>query len=347
MEGGYSITRRRFSRTRRLFTLEYKNLTQTDKDLLTTFFDDTTDGGGGIFDWIEPASTTVVVVRFTKPPIFSLDFFGDEYRYSTNIELQEHIMPGIPSVAAAAAGGGITYDGDYKIHTFLYGNQPEDFIVTVGGDVEVLVVAAGGGGTGNRSGGGGAGGLLYNAAYAVTSKIYPIVVGAGVIGANGEDSSFDGLTAVGGGKSQTNGGSGGGKNYVGSGIGEGIPDQGHDGGLSSDNYSGGGGGGAGEAGHDAVLNLGGEGGIGVEYPQFASVGGSPAGWFAGGGGGHTDKDGPSPGGNGGGGAGAISNLSIPAEDGVANTGGGAGGRLFGAADTTGGSGIVIIRYKYK
>jgi len=89
MEGGYSITRRRFSRTRRLFTLEYKNLTQTDKDLLTTFFDDTTDGGGGIFDWIEPASTTVVVVRFTKPPIFSLDFFGDEYRYSTNIELQE------------------------------------------------------------------------------------------------------------------------------------------------------------------------------------------------------------------------------------------------------------------
>jgi hypothetical protein len=25
----------------------------------------------------------------TKPSIFSLDFFGDEYRYSNNIELQE------------------------------------------------------------------------------------------------------------------------------------------------------------------------------------------------------------------------------------------------------------------
>jgi hypothetical protein len=89
MEGGYSITRRRFSRTRRLFTLGYENLVQNDKDLLDTFFDDTIDGGAIAFDWVEPASSTVVVVRFTKPPIFSLDFFGDEYRYSTSIELQE------------------------------------------------------------------------------------------------------------------------------------------------------------------------------------------------------------------------------------------------------------------
>ena len=47
--------------------------------------------------------------------------------------------------STAATGGTITYDGDYKIHTFT---SSGNFVVTSDGDVNVLVIAGGGGGSG-------------------------------------------------------------------------------------------------------------------------------------------------------------------------------------------------------
>lgn len=88
-DGGYQHTRQKYSRRRRKYTISYKNLPQTDKDTLVTFFDTTVSGGATSFNWTHPATSTVVVVRFSGPPIFSLDIYGDEYLYSTDINLEE------------------------------------------------------------------------------------------------------------------------------------------------------------------------------------------------------------------------------------------------------------------
>jgi hypothetical protein len=118
-----------------------------------------------------------------------------------------------------AEGGTVTTDGDYKIHTFTSGSG--SFIITCPGsgsnaNLEVLIVGGGGGGTVGGEGcagddsiyikgpGGGAGGLIY-----VTSSIlagtYPVNVGGGgfiggsIRAGNGGNSSFNYLTAFGGG----------------------------------------------------------------------------------------------------------------------------------------------------
>jgi len=88
-EGGYQHTRQKYSRRRRKFQISYQNLPQVDVDLLTTFFDTTLSGGATAFNWIHPATSTVVVVRFASPPSINLDYYGDEYRYSTEISLEE------------------------------------------------------------------------------------------------------------------------------------------------------------------------------------------------------------------------------------------------------------------
>jgi hypothetical protein len=88
-EEGYQITRRKYSREKRKFTLEYKNLTQTDKDLLTTFFD-TTVGIIKPFSWTNPSTSALHTVTFTRPMSFNLDSYGGGgYKYSTTVELQE------------------------------------------------------------------------------------------------------------------------------------------------------------------------------------------------------------------------------------------------------------------
>lgn len=100
-----------------------------------------------------------------------------------------------------ATGGTITYDGDYRIHTFT---TDDSFVITNLGTpenstLELLVVAGGGGGGGNLSdssdsnyhgAGGGAGGLFYTASFAITSSSsIPVVVGDG--GAKGAESSYN------------------------------------------------------------------------------------------------------------------------------------------------------------
>jgi hypothetical protein len=262
----------------------------------------------------------------------------------------------------SATGGTITTCGNFKIHTFT---GPGSFIVSCAGntlgsnEVDYLVVA-GGGGTGN--GGGGAGG--YRTSFPGGTKIstpattYPITVGGGGTASpgytNGSPSIFSTITSAGGGYaglSCTANGNPGGSGGGGSGLtnltaGTGntppvSPPQGNNGGAgivgTSGNRPGGGGGGAGAVGAAGTPGQGGPGGAG----SANSITGSSVTYAGGGGGGTFSQAGTGgTGGVGGGGTGGSAGGAGTA--GTVNTGGGGGGN-----STAGGSGIVVIRYKFQ
>ena len=210
----------------------------------------------------------------------------------------------------------------------------------------------------------------------VTATPYPIQVGGGgasdnsppyTDGTQGTSSIFSTITAAGGGAGHRStspggdGGSGGGAGSVsphtpqpgGSGnTPPTTPDQGQDGGASNNSppfYTTGGGGGAGAAGGNGAPADGGTGGAGVT----TSISGTPTA-YAGGGGGGSDNGGggAGAGGTGGGGTGGSgpSGGNTVATSGGCNTGGGAGGSSGGGPGVqagVGGSGIVIIRYRFQ
>ena len=273
--------------------------------------------------------------------------------------------------SSISLGGGTVTDVDgYRIHTFT---ADANLIVPSGGErvIEVLVVGGGGGGGSGLGGGAGAGGLVYTASYAVTNQSYTVTVGGGGAGGagaasgagvKGGNSVFGTVTAIGGGGGSgqtaglpTTGGSGGGSSAQLAGAGAaGTTGQGNAGGdglNASGNYGGGGGGGAGAVGGNGTSTKQGDGGVGLEYSQFASVGGSPAGWFAGGGTGSSYMGGTT--GTGGAGGGANGRITtggnLAGYAGTANTGGGGGAAFYSTGflgGGTGGSGIVIVRYPY-
>ena len=212
-------------------------------------------------------------------------------------------------------------------------------------------------------------------AVTVTATAYPITVGAGGTtqsapncGVSGSNSVFSTITSNGGGggaKGSTvgtaggsGGGSGGGVPGGGTTAGAGntpptTPSQGFPGGLGgggSPNYTGGGGGGATAAGTGGPSSSsGGNGGAGAT----TSIDGTPT-QRAGGGGGSTYSNPGSPGsflgGSGGAGGGGAAQTRVPtwptaAVAGTTNTGSGGGGGQCAAAN--GGSGLVIIRYKFQ
>jgi hypothetical protein len=227
-------------------------------------------------------------------------------------------------------------------------------------NVEVLVVAGGGGGANDRGGGGGGGGLLYSAAQDITLEAYTVTIGAGgSAGANGQDSVFAALTAIGGGAGNSilqnglSGGSGGGAGAnaltTQTNGGAGTSGQGYAGGNGAGKWdfprSSGGGGGGGSVGVGGAKP---NGGTGVS----SSISGASVMYAAGGGGGDAGWDrtsygkgtgGSGIGGNGGGKTAGDKNATA----GATNTGSGGGG---GGSDGTvgaggaGGSGIVIISY---
>jgi len=222
-------------------------------------------------------------------------------------------------------------------------------------DLECLVVAGGGGGGGgNGAGGGGGGGVALSGVASLSAGTHPVVVGLGGQNAssNGENSSFNGTTANGGGFGGTtfgavgnDGGSGGGGRWD-SGIsangvpGHGIAGQGHDGGTGGglfSGYHGGGGGGAGANGVNYNTNgdNGGKGGVGLAN----SISGAEH-YYGGGGSAGSGGDAGTAAVTGGGGAGGGSGHEA-GYAGAVNTGGGGGG---GTSTGVGGSGIVIIRY---
>ena len=218
----------------------------------------------------------------------------------------------------------------------------------------------------------------------VTAQGYPITVGGGGPAANpsssGNNSVFSTITSNGGGKGgdvnpETNaasGGSGGGAVFSARSGGTGntpptSPPQGNTGGNgNSGGYGGGAGGGAAGAGTPGTCFGGfpgaGTGGAGSPIattifgptsPSYGTPGPAPGRYFAGGGGGGTWGNTPSPvgtgglggAGGGGNGAGDITN----AQAGTTNTGGGGGGGSSNPvkANGAGGSGIVVIRYKFQ
>jgi hypothetical protein len=207
----------------------------------------------------------------------------------------------------------------------------------------------------------------------VSVQGYPITVGGGGTAprTSGSNSVFSTITSAGGGggavgcsctnKDGLSGGSGSGSAtgstglIIGS-IGSGntppvAPPQGNNGGLGSSNNStyrsGGGGGGAtvvgtGTPNPTEAANPGGNG-------ATTSISGTPTAYAGGGGGGSSNSPGIGAGGTGGGGTGGFNGNPSPARNATTNTGGGGGGSGGNAPDVAGngGSGIVVIRYKYQ
>ena len=209
----------------------------------------------------------------------------------------------------------------------------------------------------------------------------PITVGAGgSAGSSGNNSIFSSITSTaggfgggGGGLPATNGGPGGsggggggpgGGNPVGA-AGTGntppvSPSQGFSGGSgdTSPPGFGGGGGGAlaiGTVGNGSPQPRGADGGIGAGLPTAFGSNGESCGsfrYYAGGAGAgyYGDAVPGGLGGTGGGGNGGGYNGSVgtPGTAGTTNTGGGGGGEtLCGVGGDAGGSGIVVIRYKFQ
>ena len=236
-------------------------------------------------------------------------------------------------VLPRAFGGTITYDGDYATHTFLTSGT---FSVLTPGKMEITMVGGGSGGRYNNvirylSGGGGGGQVLHYLDEIPAAK-YSVIIGAGgAENQNGGNTYFGSVCASGGyintATSYLDGGVSG-SGYVG---GQGVGAHG---------AAGGGGGASGIGQNSAAGGVGGDGGSGLlNY---------------GGGGGGAARNVPGHGMNGGGDGACGSPPSSPisaATDASANTGGGGGGGLrmdtYSFPAGSGGSGIVIIKYKYK
>lgn len=271
-----------------------------------------------------------------------------------------------PLTASGSSGSTSFPQGGFTNVVFT---APGTLTITGGADyLQYLVVAGGGGspsnGPGGAPGGGGGGGYRTNVpgqgsgggasaesatGVFVSPGTITVEVGAGGTAAQGSPSWFGPsssnklIESIGGGKGARYndgtagpGGSGGGGRKANSGSGNGgsgTPGQGYDGAPGSGSTRGGGGGGAGGTGSGS------NGGIGQRATwvpsSYGTSGPQPGRYFAAGGGGHDTG----VGGNGGGG-----NWGNPGTNGAANTGGGAGGNEPNGNNTTGGSGIVILRF---
>jgi hypothetical protein len=266
-------------------------------------------------------------------------------------------------VVAGGGGGGGNYGGgggaggfrEDKSPTTPYTASPLEGAGTITATVTNFPITVGAGGTG-------AAGTCDGGAQG-SSSIFSSITSAGGGGGGGNPSPA-GVTTGG------SGGGGGSYSPVPYGFGPGSqnagaagntppvsPSQGNTGGfgLKAPNGTGGGGGGGatatgtGSAGPSPVPGYsgsdGGNGGAGAT----TSINATPTA-FAGGGGGATEapSGGKGAGGSGGGGDGRYSPGpgGITAENGTANTGGGGGGG-WSPSIGSGGSGIVIIRYKFQ
>lgn len=283
-----------------------------------------------------------------------------------------------PSPISASGGNQTTAsgftNGGYKYHVFT---SPGALTVSSGNDeIEFLVVAGGGGGGWGNGGGGGAGGLRTNdpgvpGSYRISDAVslspgpYTITVGDGgnsgpdtpQANRKGDNSSIGSLVIASGGggggpaspDSTMDGGSGGGQQGTGAGDSVAATDglapnvQGSAGGTRD-----GGGGGGGASMNDGPIQTNppyqpSSGVAGLNCPAFSSpiihpncpmpsewqtyVG--PNGMYAQGGWGYPNRD-------------SSWNNGSPTYAGIVNTGGGADSNPD--SDTTGGKGIVIIRY---
>ena len=273
------------------------------------------------------------------------------------------------TVSAAPSGGTVTNatigGQGFRIHTFTSDGQ----FTTSGtlSQADVLIVGGGGSAGARHAGGAGAGGVLHITGATITAGTYAADLGDGgatspneTAGQTGQNTTFLGETANGGGRTNAytgscvtqNGGSGGGEsgrhcNLVGSAT-QGNPSQysgtgyGNNGGNTntSNKHFGGGGGGAGGAGQSSTSNSmqTSNGGAGIQI----NIDGNNYYWAGGGGGnGYNNGQGGQAGfgGSGGGGAGGRSGGSNGSGGtGGLNNGQGTSGDVGGAAGANTGSG---------
>jgi hypothetical protein len=224
-----------------------------------------------------------------------------------------------------ASGGSVSTSGGYKYHTF---SSSGTFQVLGSSTMEYLVVGAGGRIRDPNGGGGGAGGFLA-VDKTISAGSYSVTVGSTVTyGDRGENSSFDGSVAIGGGRGSnyngtdaftggSGGGNGGNDNSYSAGA-AGTSGQGFRGGGSYLRAVSGGGGGAGGVGEAAPGQDGANGGPGKVWLngiRYAAGGGGGSGY-----------------GN-----------SVNGSGGSGSENPGAGGTVE-SSYTEGRNGIVIIRY---
>lgn len=244
-------------------------------------------------------------------------------------------------ISATCSGCTVTTNGNFKVATFTTSGS---FTVTSGYEtIHSLVVAGGAGGGGQPSGsGGGAGGYIDTTPGALTGVgTYAVTVGNGGAGGalssggtSGTNSVWNGptvITAIGGGGGGNNGGgstglsggSGGGAQGVSGTAGAGTAGQGNAGGVGAGTSDGGGGGGSSAVGSSGgAPNAGGAG-------TSNSITGTAVTYAAGGVG--------------------CSNTSCSAAGigpGAANSGNG-GGSVFLGTGNVGGSGVVILTWKFQ
>lgn len=264
-------------------------------------------------DLVQPRTFTLIVINGNNK--YSITDSSAPYRITSDI----------------ADGGVITISGQYIIHTF----KSSGALVLTSGTVtgaEALVVGGGGGGgaaAAGYSGGGGAGRFLAANNLSFSGST-PVTVGSGgSAGNNGGSSVLGASSSAGGGAGGTgsvaakSGASGGGGSIglVGGAATAGfIGGPGGSGGLCG-GQPGGGGGAAGSGGVGGSC-IGGGGGAALS----SSITGTQV-WYAGGGAAENGISDPT-----GGGGGSWGNPGVP------NSGGG------GFANTSGGSGVVIVRY---
>jgi hypothetical protein len=160
-----------------------------------------------------------------------------------------------PSAPPSVSGGVLTSDATYYYRTFT----ASDTLTVTNGSVsmEAIVIGGGGNGGGYFGGGGGAGGLLENFNMVLTPNNYVVTVGA----AGRNNTTFNGMTAFGGGNGYGQAGGSGGGTY-GNSYSYAV-------GGASTQTSNGGGTGYGSPGEDYT-------GYGA-YPYFAGSGGGGAG----------------------------------------------------------------------
>ena len=330
-------------------------------------------GGGGtcVLGCTIPSgsgTTTTLVAPSTTTATCNSSGYSGTMTFSCNPGNAVNITTPCATVQQTCTGGNTidttTVPGSV-IHIFTSNGT---FTCPFSKTAQVLVVGGGGAGSPGwinvGGGGGGGGGVIYNASFAISPGNTPVTVGAGAPqssvyqqtnGANGSNSVFSSLIAIGGGgggvkqRNGSTGGSGGGAGldasttiYTGGAATSGQGNVGGNGTSASTGAHGaGGGGGAGGVGGNGTSTAGGAGG-----PGIANVITGSTVYYGAGGGGTTCTPGcgsytAGAGGNGGGG----SNGSA----GAPNTGSGGGGAASGNSSGAykggaGGSGIVIVRY---
>jgi len=90
LEGGYVATRPKHTRSpRKMWPVGYTNITDADKTALDDFYRLTAKGGSVIFDWTNPANSTVYQVRFKSSLQFQYKGVGNLRLWDCSFQLEQ------------------------------------------------------------------------------------------------------------------------------------------------------------------------------------------------------------------------------------------------------------------